>query len=67
VCVTVTWSEFSQLHTAAGEMNAMSSVNLIKSETAVKMDYKYTCKDFYTFVLKEKDILKAAKSNKKYV
>jgi hypothetical protein len=31
------------------------------------MDYKYTCKDFYTFVLKEKDILKAAKSNKKYV
>jgi len=30
----------------------------------VKINYKYTCKDSYTFVLKEKCILKAAKSNK---
>jgi hypothetical protein len=28
---------------------------------AVKMNYKYTCKDFNTFVLKKKDILEAAK------
>jgi hypothetical protein len=33
----------------------------------VKINYKYTWKGFYTFMLKEKDILKAAKSNKKYV
>jgi hypothetical protein len=44
-----------------------SSTNLVKSEIAVKMNYKYICKDFHTFVLKEKDILEAAKSNKKYV
>jgi hypothetical protein len=31
------------------------------------MNYKYTCKDFYTFMLKEKDILKAANSDKEYV
>jgi hypothetical protein len=30
----------------------------------VKMNYEYTCKHFYTF--KEKHILEAAKSNKKY-
>jgi hypothetical protein len=43
----------------------MSNVNLIKIEIAVKMNCKYTCKDFYTFVFKEKDVLKAAKQNKK--
>jgi hypothetical protein len=42
-----------------GERNK-SSINLIKGGIAVKMNYTYTCKDFYTFVLKEKDILKAA-------
>jgi hypothetical protein len=30
------------------------------------MNYKYTWKDFYTFVLKRKCIPEAAKSNKKY-
>jgi hypothetical protein len=44
-----------------------SSVNLIKSDTVVKINYKYVCKAFYTFVLKEMEILKAVKSNKKYI
>jgi hypothetical protein len=38
-----------------------SSVNFIKSEIAGKMTYKYNCKDFYMFVLNEKDILEPAK------
>jgi hypothetical protein len=31
-----------------------SSVNLIKIEIAVTMNCKYTCKDFYVFVSREK-------------
>jgi len=31
------------------------------------MMYKYTLNNFYTLVLKKKDVLKAAKSNKKNV
>jgi hypothetical protein len=44
-----------------------SSVNSIKCETAVKINYKYTCKDFYTSMLKDEDILEAAQSNKQYI
>jgi hypothetical protein len=44
-----------------------SSINLIKIEIAVTVNCKYTFKDFYAFVLREKDILKAAKQNKKCV
>jgi hypothetical protein len=40
---------------------------LKKCETVVNIKYKYTCKDFYMFVLKDKDILEAAKSYKKYI
>jgi hypothetical protein len=36
------------------------SVNVTKTNIAVKMNCKYTCKKFCTFVLKEKDILDAA-------
>lgn len=41
-----------------------SSITLIGSEIAIKMDYTYTSKDFYTFVLKDKDILKVTKTKK---
>jgi len=41
-------------------------MNLIKSEIAVKMSSKYPCKDFYTFVLKEKIPLKQQSQTKKY-
>jgi hypothetical protein len=47
--------------------HSTSSTNLIKSEIVIKVNYKYTCKVFYTFVLMEKDILETAKSNKKHV
>jgi hypothetical protein len=44
-----------------------NSVNLIKSEIVVQMIYKCTCKDFYAFVLKEKEILEAAKSKSMFL
>ena len=42
------------------------SVNLIKSEIQVKSNFTFSCKDFYTYVVKEKVLLNAARSNKKY-
>ncbi len=42
------------------------SVNLIKSEIHVKSNFTFSCKDFYTYVVKEKVLLNAVRSNKKY-
>lgn len=42
------------------------SIDLIKNEIQVKVNYSYTCQEFYKHVLKEKDLLDAARSNKKY-
>ena len=58
---------FSQLGTADGETSAIRTAGLIKSETAVRINYRYTYKHFHTFVLKEMTSSKAAKSNKNYV
>jgi hypothetical protein len=35
-------------------MNELEQRKLKKSEIEVKVDYKYICKDFYTFELKVK-------------
>jgi hypothetical protein len=43
------------------------SADLIKSEVQIKMNYQYCCKDFCFFVLRQKDLLEAAKSNTKCV
>jgi len=42
-------------------------MNLVKSEIAVKMNCKCTCKNFYTFVLKKKRCHWRANSNKNVV
>ena len=42
------------------------SIDLIKNEIQVKVNYSFTCQDFYKHVLKEKALLDAARSNKKY-
>lgn len=42
------------------------SVDLIKSEIQVKSNFTFSCKDFYTYVVKQKALLNAARCNKKY-
>ncbi|KAJ8006714.1 hypothetical protein DPEC_G00110080 [Dallia pectoralis] len=42
------------------------SVNLIKSEIQLKSNFTFSCKDFYSYVVKEKVLLNAVRSNKKY-
>ncbi|KAJ7991172.1 hypothetical protein DPEC_G00294490 [Dallia pectoralis] len=41
-------------------------VNLINPEIQVKSNFTFSCKDFYTYVVKEKVLLNAERSNMKY-
>ena len=43
-----------------------SSIYLIKGESAIKMNYKYTYKNYYTLVLKDKDISKQQSQQEVY-
>ena len=40
--------------------------NLVKAELMMKMNFHMSCNEFYDFISKDKDLLKAAKSQKKY-
>ena len=42
------------------------SVEFIKSEIQVKNNFGYSCKDFYAYAVKEKAMLEAVHSGKKY-
>lgn len=42
------------------------SVEHVKAELQVKINFQYNCKDFYDYVLKNKKLLKCAKSQDKY-
>lgn len=44
-----------------------SNINLLKNEVAVKLNYKYTVKNMYAFVLKKKDSLSQQSQIKNYV
>jgi len=57
---------FSLMTAAWNDQRNRCSVDLIKSEIQVKSNFEYSCTEFYSYALKEKTLLDAVWSNKKY-
>ena len=47
------------------ERNRLST-DMIKAELCVKLNYSHSCKEFYTCIIDQKTLIKAARSNSKY-
>ncbi|KAK6195887.1 hypothetical protein SNE40_001222 [Patella caerulea] len=43
-----------------------ASVKLIRCEIQIKLNFKYSCQEFHKYILRNRRLLEAAKSNKKY-
>ena len=57
---------FSLMENYWSDDRAQSGVTLIKSEIQVKTNFSMTCQQFYTFCIKNKQLLKNARSTDKY-
>lgn len=58
---------FSQANATWTDRRNKLSIDHVKAEIQIKVNFEMTCEEFYRFVLKEKKLLKAAKSSTKYV
>ncbi|KAK1874558.1 Pre-mRNA-splicing factor CLF1 [Dissostichus eleginoides] len=57
---------FSRMTNKWSDCRSRCSVELIRSELLITLNFEQTCPEFHTTALKDKELLSAARSNKKY-
>lgn len=57
---------FSRMTNKWSDTRNRCSVDLMRSELLITLNFEQSCSEFHTIVLKDKELLNAARSNKKY-